>query len=87
MADIPLVDGVPGGATDCAGEVEQDHSSYASRAVVDGRPEAECATSIAGIAGMGGRVGPSCRRAHQSAKAGAEIASVSAGCALVIGCS
>ena len=36
---------------------------------------------------MGCRVGPSCRRAYQSAKVGAEIASVSAGCALVIGCS
>ena len=36
MADIPLVDGVPCRTTNCAGEVEQDHPSYASRAVVDG---------------------------------------------------
>ena len=87
MADIPLVDGVPSGTANGAGKVVENHPSYAPRAVVDGRSEAVCATSITGIAGVGCRVWPSCRRAYQPAKIRTEIASVSAGCALIIGCS
>lgn len=76
-----MVDGVPAGAGECAGEVEQHHARNTPSAVVNRRSEAEGAAAVARRTSISHIVWVLPRRTDHSATSTAQVSSISTGTA------
>lgn len=76
-----MVDAVPAGAGECAGEVEQHHARNTSSAVVNRRPKAEGAAAVAKRTSISHIVRVPSGRTDHSATSAAQVTSISTGTA------